>query len=844
MPTATSRHRTASITSSSAPPIGVDPNVAVQLVIRAAQTSDPSRYVDQVLDLSIADIEQFTAIYEGNNLFTYYDASGWSHKEHLNAGFTYSFYQQRGSGGSYYTSGHPSNYNQQYLRIFRDYNGNQVQDPGDTLVTAFDKVYYNTWEPFNKPTTYTFLATGYRWVGTPWASNFLQELPPVVLDLNGDGRFAAAVAVSFDVDGDGTRDRVGWIDPGDAFLVLDRNEDGRIDHGAELSFMADLPGATSDLEGLVAYDSNADGVLDASDDRFGDFQVWQDANQDGVSDPGELKSLAEAGVASIALTRTRNASGDDEGGQALLGTSSVTLAGGDVVQLGDVALRWKSGVTPVPAGGRIAIDADGDGTIDPQAEAVGERLPLARFDSDGDGLITPLDKNYYELRLWTDGNGNGRADPDEIVGLDRAGLDAVSVAAAPVVSAATAAPQAPAAPAAPAASAAPAVPAVPAAVPASVAGPPAATLPAAAPAAPAASAVTEASTPLAPAASSSADAQAETAALSLSRHSFRGRSGRFEMLAEGGRAVIAEQGAATSAGAAGPASLLSFNDRTIGLIAPIVLDLDGDGVELRRRTKSRARHDMDGNGSADDTGWIGRDDGFLVVDLDGDGRIGGPAELGLMGLKPDAGSSLAALSALDSNRDERIGADDSRFAELRIWRDRNGNGATDAGELSSLAELGIASISLAAQSGSGRAAIGQNLMLSTTIFTRSDGSTGSAGVAALSFLPGSGSERSAARAPAAPVETPTSIWMESRLETLRDSLTASEDRIWNPDQPMLPDARSLSQVAAEASPAAALGQARVAQMVQDMAGFGVLTGENDLRDRAAGVQGRYDYFAA
>jgi hypothetical protein len=57
-------------------------------------------------------------------------------------------------------------------------------------------------------------------------------------------------------------------------------------------------------------------------------------------------------------------------------------------------------------------------------------------------------------------------------------------------------------------------------------------------------------------------------------------------------------------------------------------------------------------------------------------------------------------------------------------------------------------------------------------------------------------------------------------------------------------ARRLAQAAGEASPAAALGEARVAQMVQDMAGFGVLTGENDLRDRAAGAQGRYDYFAA
>lgn len=41
-----------------------------------------------------------------------------------------------------------------------------------------------------------------------------------------------------------------------------------------------------------------------ADARFTDLRVWRDLDQDGVTDAGELMTLAEAGVASISLTRT------------------------------------------------------------------------------------------------------------------------------------------------------------------------------------------------------------------------------------------------------------------------------------------------------------------------------------------------------------------------------------------------------------------------------------------------------------------------------------------------------------------------------------------------------------
>lgn len=98
----------------------------------------------------------------------------------------------------------------------------------------------------------------------------------VVLDLDGKGMQTLARApggLRYDLDGDGLADPTSWIGATEGFLFLDRDGNGTVTNAAEFSFPADLPGATSSLAGLRAFDTTSDGTLSASDVRFGDFRI-------------------------------------------------------------------------------------------------------------------------------------------------------------------------------------------------------------------------------------------------------------------------------------------------------------------------------------------------------------------------------------------------------------------------------------------------------------------------------------------------------------------------------------------------------------------------------------------
>lgn len=146
---------------------------------------------------------------------------------------------------------------------------------------------------------------------------------PLVLDLAGDGVTIIAPwhsRATFDLFGNGSLMQVAWVGGDDAFLVLDRDQNGSIDSGRELfgNFVGDTGyrEVATGFDHLALYDAaseggNEDGRIDARDAVFARLQLWQDHDQDGVSHPSELYTLPELGVAAIELAYRENTGASD-----------------------------------------------------------------------------------------------------------------------------------------------------------------------------------------------------------------------------------------------------------------------------------------------------------------------------------------------------------------------------------------------------------------------------------------------------------------------------------------------------------------------------------------------------
>lgn len=161
---------------------------------------------------------------------------------------------------------------------------------------------------------------------------------PLILDLNANGIQTTGLRIQFDQDAngfaDGTEARAAvqgstvcgfaeltaWVEEDDGFLALDRNGNGTIDNGSELfGIGTSLPNgqkASNGFDALTQYDTNADGRIDTADAIFADLRVWQDTNQNGSTDPGELHALAEYNITAINLASRISKLPDNCGYQA------------------------------------------------------------------------------------------------------------------------------------------------------------------------------------------------------------------------------------------------------------------------------------------------------------------------------------------------------------------------------------------------------------------------------------------------------------------------------------------------------------------------------------------------
>lgn len=128
----------------------------------------------------------------------------------------------------------------------------------------------------------------------------VQQGDPIVLDLDNDGVELSSYknGARFDLLGKGSIQQTAFVNGGDAFLALDRNNDGTINSGQEL--FGEQHGAKNGFEELRKFDLNGDGVIDRNDAIYSQLQLFKD-NGNGITETGELLSLADAGIQEIRL---------------------------------------------------------------------------------------------------------------------------------------------------------------------------------------------------------------------------------------------------------------------------------------------------------------------------------------------------------------------------------------------------------------------------------------------------------------------------------------------------------------------------------------------------------------
>lgn len=155
-------------------------------------------------------------------------------------------------------------------------------------------------------------------------------ISPIVVDVSGNGfnLTNAASGVTFDFNGDGVQDQISWTSAysDDAWLVLDRNQNGSIDNSSEMfgNFTPQpIPPLGTEKNGFLAlaeYDKlenggNGDRFITMRDMIFRDLRLWQDTNHNGVSESSEIATLPQLGLRKMDLDYHESRRTDEHGNQ-------------------------------------------------------------------------------------------------------------------------------------------------------------------------------------------------------------------------------------------------------------------------------------------------------------------------------------------------------------------------------------------------------------------------------------------------------------------------------------------------------------------------------------------------
>jgi hypothetical protein len=125
------------------------------------------------------------------------------------------------------------------------------------------------------------------------AGDAAKAVDPLVINFEGSSAELTDMKFSFDLNSDGSMEKISFLKPGSGFLTLDINGDSKINDGKELFG----PETGNGFSELAEYDADGNGWIDEGDPVYERLSVWtKDTN--GAD---HLAGLKESGVGAIYL---------------------------------------------------------------------------------------------------------------------------------------------------------------------------------------------------------------------------------------------------------------------------------------------------------------------------------------------------------------------------------------------------------------------------------------------------------------------------------------------------------------------------------------------------------------
>lgn len=119
------------------------------------------------------------------------------------------------------------------------------------------------------------------------------QVDPLVINFSGQASGLTDSKFSFDLDSDGDKEKISFVQPGSGFLVFDRNQDGVVNDGSELFG----PQSGNGFAELARLDDDQNGWIDEGDKAYDQLQVW---SRDAAG-KDQLQGLKSANVGAISL---------------------------------------------------------------------------------------------------------------------------------------------------------------------------------------------------------------------------------------------------------------------------------------------------------------------------------------------------------------------------------------------------------------------------------------------------------------------------------------------------------------------------------------------------------------